>query len=81
VLSLSTSPSYRLIVPGSAHLTFTDASLDLPPLPSLVGSLGRTGALRTTAGASLAFLDHVLKDAPGDAAGALMAYGQLAVFD
>ncbi|MGW0594091.1 hypothetical protein [Streptosporangium sp. NPDC002607] len=42
VLRLSTATGYRLTVPGAAHLTFTEAPLYLPPLPALVGSLGRT---------------------------------------
>jgi dienelactone hydrolase len=80
VLGLSTAPSYRLVVPGSAHLTFTDAPLYLPPLPSLIGSLGRTKALETTSRASLAFLDHVLSPAPSPVAGALAPYGEVTTF-
>ncbi|WP_214417156.1 alpha/beta hydrolase [Sphaerisporangium fuscum] len=48
VLQLSTKTSYRLTVPGSAHLTFTDAPLFLPPLPTLIGSLGRTAGPHIT---------------------------------
>ncbi|MGW1892251.1 alpha/beta hydrolase [Streptomyces sp. NPDC002004] len=79
VLGLSTRTSYRLTVPGAAHLTFTDAPLYLPPVPSIVGSLGRTGGLRVTAGACVAFLDHVLRERPGDLAGALSSHGHLNV--
>ncbi|WP_007511759.1 MULTISPECIES: alpha/beta hydrolase family protein [Pseudofrankia] len=79
VLSLSAGPSYLLTVPGAAHLTFTDAPLYLPPVPSIVGSPGRTGGLRVTAGACLAFLDHVLLGRPGDTADALSSYGDLSV--
>jgi predicted dienelactone hydrolase len=43
-------------VPGAAHLTFTDAPLFLPPLPSLVGQLGRTGGLAVTSGRTVEFL-------------------------
>ncbi|MET8544320.1 hypothetical protein ABZW03_27310 [Kitasatospora sp. NPDC004799] len=78
-LAAGTAPGYRLTVPGAAHLTFTDAPLYLPPLPSLVGSLGRTESPRTVAGATLAFLDAVLRERPGDPAGALSAYGDLTV--
>ncbi|MFJ3931263.1 alpha/beta hydrolase family protein [Streptomyces sp. NPDC090029] len=78
-LEAGTAPGYRLTVPGAAHLTFTDAPLYLPPLPSLVGSLGRTGGHRITAGATLAFLDAVLAAEPGDPAHALAAYGELTV--
>lgn len=67
----STATSYRLTAPGAAHLTFTDAPLYLPPLPSLVGSLDRTEGPRITAAAGLAFLDSTLRDAPGDPATAL----------
>ncbi|MFF0218549.1 alpha/beta hydrolase family protein [Streptomyces vinaceus] len=79
VLALSGATSYRLTVPGTGHLTFTDAPLYLPPLPSLVGSLGRTEGPRLTAAASLAFLDSVLRPGTGDPAAALSAYGTLAV--
>ncbi|KOU21243.1 collagen alpha-5(VI) chain [Streptomyces sp. WM6372] len=79
VLSLSAATTYRLTVPGAAHLTFTDAPLYLPPLPSLVGSLDRTEGPRITAGASLAFLDAALRDGRGDPAAALSAYGALTV--
>lgn len=82
VLGLSSATSYRLTVPGTAHLTFTDAPLYLPPLPSLVGSLDRTEGPRITAAASIAFLDRTLRDDPGgaaDPAAALSAYGSLVV--
>ncbi|MFK0046426.1 alpha/beta hydrolase family protein [Streptomyces sp. NPDC090741] len=79
VLGLSSATAYRLTVPGAAHLTFTDAPLYLPPLPSLVGSLDRTEGPRITAAASLAFLDAALRDGRGDPTAALSAYGTLAV--
>lgn len=78
-LGLSTATSYRLTVPGAAHLTFTDGPLYLPPVPSVVGSLGRTGSPRVVAAATLAFLDAVLRARPGDLAGDLRAYGELTV--
>ncbi|MFC8718264.1 alpha/beta hydrolase family protein [Kitasatospora sp. NPDC057198] len=88
-LAAGTAPAYRLTVPGAAHLGFTDAPLYLPPVPSLVGSLGRTGAPRLVAAATLAFLDATLRPAagdpaagdpaPGDPAAALSAYGRLTV--
>ncbi|MGW4807682.1 alpha/beta hydrolase family protein [Kitasatospora sp. NPDC004272] len=79
-LAADTAPTYRLTVPGAAHLSFTDAPLYLPPVPSLVGSLGRTGAPRLVAAATLAFLDATLRPAPGgDPAGPLSAYGALTV--
>ncbi|MEU6726643.1 hypothetical protein ABZ917_23330 [Nonomuraea wenchangensis] len=79
VLQLSTATSYRLTVPGSAHLTFTDAPLFLPPLPTLVGSLGRTAGPRITAEATAAFLDAALRGESGDLAAALSRYGHLTV--
>ncbi|MFF0413289.1 alpha/beta hydrolase family protein [Kitasatospora sp. NPDC004745] len=80
VLASGTATSYRLTVPGAAHLTFMDGPLYLPPVPSIVGSLGRTGSPRVVAGATLAFLDSVLKGGPGDLAGVLPAYGELSVY-
>ncbi|MFF8772942.1 alpha/beta hydrolase family protein [Kitasatospora sp. NPDC015120] len=79
VLDLGTATNYRLTVPGAAHLTFMDGPLYLPPVPSLVGSLGRTEGPRIVAGATLAFLDATLRQPPGDPAGALAAYGELTV--
>ncbi|MFI5532091.1 alpha/beta hydrolase family protein [Kitasatospora sp. NPDC051853] len=79
-LDASTTTGYRLTVPGAAHLTFTDGPLYLPPVPSLTGSLGRTGGPRVTAAATLAFLDATLRGRPGrDPAAALAAYGELTV--
>ncbi|MEU7575448.1 hypothetical protein [Micromonospora sp. NPDC049240] len=79
VLNLGTSTGYLLVVPGSAHLTFTDAPLFLPPVPSLVGTQSRTGALRMTLATTVAFLDATLRNAPGDLAARLKAYGELTV--
>ncbi|MEV0200192.1 hypothetical protein [Nonomuraea sp. NPDC050691] len=79
VIRLSTATGYRLTVPGSAHLTFTDAPLYLPPLPALAGSRGREDGPRVTAAATAAFLDATLRGAPGDPASTLSAYGELAV--
>ncbi|MGW7268239.1 alpha/beta hydrolase family protein [Streptomyces sp. NPDC054842] len=76
-LKRSTATSYRLTVPGAAHLTFMDAPLYLPPMPSLVGSLGRTQSPRIVAATTRAFLDATLRDAPGDLPGVLSAYGDL----
>nr|WP_175407368.1 hypothetical protein [Streptomyces sp. TRM64462] len=78
-LNSSTATSYRLTVPGTAHLTFTDAPLYLPPLPALTGSPPRPQGPRTTAAATLTFLDATLREAPGDPAPALSAHGDLTV--
>jgi predicted dienelactone hydrolase len=80
VLKLSTATSYRLTIPGAAHLTFTDAPLYLPPVPALVGSLGRTKGLRVTAMACVAFLDTALRHKPDDLAAVLATYGDLSVY-
>jgi hypothetical protein len=55
------SPDARIvIVDGSSHLTFTDAPLFLPDVPSLVGSQGRDGSVGATTEPTLMFLDEVL---------------------
>ncbi|WP_244180097.1 alpha/beta hydrolase family protein [Amycolatopsis pretoriensis] len=79
VLDRGTAPGYRLTIPGAAHLTFTDGPLYLPPVPSIVGSLGRTESPRVVAAATLAFLDTVLRGASTDLTRALPAYGELSV--
>ncbi|MFF5206703.1 alpha/beta hydrolase family protein [Streptosporangium sp. NPDC000396] len=80
VLKLSTTAGYHLTVPGTAHLTFTDAPLYLPPLPGLVGSLGRTEGSRITAAVTAAFLDTTLKNQTGDLAAHLSPYGDLSMY-
>jgi dienelactone hydrolase len=78
-LERNSATSYRLTVPGAAHLTFMDGPLYLPPVPSIVGSLGRTRSPRVVAATTLAFLDATLRPGPGDPAAALSAYGDLSV--
>lgn len=78
-LELSTATSYRLTIPGAAHLTFMDGPLYLPPVPSIVGSLGRTEGPHVVAATTLAFLDTTLRHEPGDLADVLSAYGDLSV--
>ncbi|GIH96782.1 dienelactone hydrolase family protein [Planobispora siamensis] len=80
VLKLSTETSYRLTIPGAAHLTFMDGPLYLPPVPSIVGSLGRAESPHVVAATTLAFLDTTLRHGPGDLAGVLSAYGDLSVY-
>jgi predicted dienelactone hydrolase len=77
VLQLSQTDGYRLEVPGTVHLSFTDAPLFLPPLPSLMGSLGRTEPIRITAEASVSFLDATLAGRTDDLADRLAALGEL----
>ncbi|WP_406637669.1 alpha/beta hydrolase family protein [Amycolatopsis sp. WGS_07] len=79
VLSRGAATNYRVTVPGAAHLSFTDGPLYLPPVPSIVGSLGRDESPRVVAGATLAFLDSVLRHGAGDLAGVLSGYGELTV--
>lgn len=82
VLDLSEAVSYRLTVPGSGHLSSTDAPLYLPPvLPEMFGSLGRTAGTRIAADASALFLDHVLGPGSPDPAPLLARYGDLHVHD
>ncbi|MEV6978810.1 hypothetical protein [Kitasatospora sp. NPDC093806] len=78
-LGSGTATNYRLTIPGAAHLTFMDGPLYLPPVPTIVGTLGRTESPRVVAGATLAFLDATLRARPGDLAGALSVYGDLTV--
>jgi predicted dienelactone hydrolase len=80
VFQQSSAPSYRLTVPGAGHLSFTDASLFLPPVPALLGSLDRASGPRITAGASLAFLDATLRDAGQKPGPALARFGDLTSF-
>ncbi|WP_229693356.1 alpha/beta hydrolase family protein [Lentzea pudingi] len=80
VLSRGTATNYRLTIPGAAHLTFMDGALYLPPVPSIVGSLGRDESPRVVAAATLAFLDSVLRHGSSDLARALSTYGELSVF-
>ncbi len=80
-LDLAGAPSYRLTVPGTAHFSFTDLPLFLPPLPAVAGSLGRADGTRIAADATATFLDHVLRGAPGDPAADLARYGDLAVHE
>ncbi|WP_245931665.1 dienelactone hydrolase family protein [Actinokineospora auranticolor] len=80
VLTRGTATNYRVTIPGAAHLTFMDGPLYLPPMPSIVGSLGRAESPRVVAAASLAFLDSVLGRGSGDLTGALSSYGELSVY-
>ncbi|WP_017598264.1 alpha/beta hydrolase family protein [Nocardiopsis lucentensis] len=80
VLEASAGPGYRLTVAEAAHLSFTDAPLYLPPVPSLVGTADRTAAHRTTARATLVFLDVTLRGASEDLDAALSDLGDLTVF-
>jgi dienelactone hydrolase len=65
VLALASS-GVRLEVPGSAHFTFTDAPLWLPPVPSVVGTQGRDQAPALTVAITVAFLDHVFAGKPAN---------------
>lgn len=78
-LKRSTVTSYRLTIRGAAHLTFMDGPLYLPPVPSIVGSLGRAESPHVVTATTLAFLDTTLRHKPGDLADVLSAYGDLSV--
>ncbi|OJF10146.1 alpha/beta hydrolase family protein [Couchioplanes caeruleus] len=79
-LEPATATNYRLTVPGSAHLTFTDAPLYLPPVPAVAGSLGRTGSVRMTTQTCAAFLDATLRGQGIDLPAALAPHGDLHVY-
>ncbi|GAA3338629.1 hypothetical protein GCM10020358_53800 [Amorphoplanes nipponensis] len=80
VLQRGAATSYLLTVAGSAHLTFTDAPLFLPPVPALVGSLGRVESVRVTTEACAAFLDVTLRGRAVDLPAVLSRPGELRVF-
>ncbi|HXH78735.1 alpha/beta hydrolase family protein [Nocardioides sp.] len=77
VLQLSAAPSYRLVVPRAGHLSFTDAALFFPPVPSLFGSLSRTHGFETTTATTLAFLDATVGQGAADLVTELGEYGTL----
>lgn len=52
----------RIVLPGAQHLSLTDAALFLPPIPSLIGSEGRTTALRAVNKETRAFLNSALNN-------------------
>ncbi|MFC3383578.1 alpha/beta hydrolase family protein [Couchioplanes azureus] len=79
VLEPATATSYRLTVPGSAHLTFTDAPLYLPPVPAVAGSLGRAESVRMTTETCAAFLDATLRGRTDGLAATLARHGDLHV--
>ncbi|MGW1607307.1 alpha/beta hydrolase family protein [Streptomyces eurythermus] len=78
-LEAGTETSYRLTIPGAAHLTFMDGPLYLPPVPSITGSLGRARSPRVVAATTLVFLEATLRHKPGDPAAVLSTYGGLSV--
>jgi predicted dienelactone hydrolase len=81
VLRRAGPPSYRLTVPGAAHLTFTDAPLYLPPVPSLMGSQQRREGIRITTQATLVFLDAVLRNRTHDVQAELGRFGDVTPFE
>lgn len=70
-------PSYRLTVPGAAHLGFTDAPLYLPHVPALTGTLKRQESLQIPAQASRTYLDAVLRGQSDDLENSLAELGTL----
>jgi dienelactone hydrolase len=81
MLERSTTTGYLLTIPGTAHPTFTDAPLWWPPVPSLVGSLGRTEGHRIITEVTIGFLDAELRDQPADLPGLFSEHGELSVYD
>ena len=56
-----------------AHLSFTDAALYLPPVPSLFGTGGRSATIEVTERASMAFLEATLNGRDHSALGQQLA--------
>ena len=81
MLEFSTTTAYLLTIPDTTHPTFTDAPLWMPPVPSLVGSLGRTEGNRIIAEVTLGFLDAELRNRPADLPGLFSKHGELTVYD
>jgi dienelactone hydrolase len=81
VLELSTTTGYSLVIPGTTHPTFSDAPLFWPPVPSLVGSLGRTEGNRIITELTIGFLDAELRDQPADLPRLFAKHGELSVYD
>ncbi|WP_246170505.1 alpha/beta hydrolase family protein [Pseudonocardia hierapolitana] len=80
-LERTTTTGYMLTIPGTAHPTFTDAPLWMPPVPSLVGSLGRTEGNRIITEVTIGFLDAELRDRPTDLPVLFSEHGELSVHD
>jgi dienelactone hydrolase len=80
-LERSTATGYLLTIPGTTHPTFTDAPLWMPPVPSLVGSLGRTEGNRIITEITIGFLDAELRDEPTDLPVLFSGHGGLSVHD
>jgi predicted dienelactone hydrolase len=76
-LALSPDDTYRIELAGAGHFSFTDAALSFPPVPSILGTIGRTEGLQRTADATAVFLDAVLRDEPTDLPGWLAQFGTL----
>jgi len=76
-LALGSNDTYRIELAGAGHFSFTDAALAFPPVPSVLGTIGRTEGLQRTADATAVFLDAVLRDEPTDLPGQLAQFGTL----
>jgi predicted dienelactone hydrolase len=76
-LALGPKDTYRIELEGAGHLSFTDAALSFPPVPSILGTVGRTAGLQRTADATMLFLDAVLRGEATDLPGQLAQFGTL----
>jgi predicted dienelactone hydrolase len=79
-LEFSTNSAYLLVIPGATHATFSDAPLWMPPVPSLVGTLGRIESNRIISEVTLGFLDAELRGQPADLPSLFSRYGELTVY-
>lgn len=60
-LTLGSNTSYRVVMHGLGHISFTDAGLFFPPVPSLIGTRNRAENLRRTGELTGIFLDATLR--------------------
>lgn len=81
MLKHGTATGYLLTIPGTAHPTFTDAPLWMPPIPSLVGTLGRTKGNQIITELTIGFLDAELRNRSVDLPALLSKHGKPTVYN
>jgi len=79
-LELGTAENHRVELADAGHFSFTDAALYFPPVPSVLGTVGRTEGLRLTAEVTTVFLDATLRGKSVDLSAALARYGEHTVY-